>query len=145
MEFWRIISSAVVGTTVMTIFSYVMAGLNDNQFKEPQLLNKLLDSSKNISVHFHDHNAAGWFIHYAIGAVFIILFSLIWNFTGIAVSWFSAAGFGFVAGIIGVIGWESMFNFNAAPPDIQLKKFFVQLLIAHVIFALAAFIVYRLW
>ncbi len=145
MEFWRIICAAVVGTGFMTIFSYIMANVKHNQFKEPELLNKLLDSSTTVSADFGRNNIAGWLIHFSIGVTFVIVFSLLWNFTIIDPSWFTAAVFGFGAGIIGILGWEIMFKLNAAPPDVHLKKFFVQLLFAHVIFALSAFWVYQLF
>ncbi|MGB7785231.1 MAG: hypothetical protein WBL27_03935 [Salinimicrobium sp.] len=145
MEFWKIFFSSVAGTAAMTVFSYIMANIKNDQFKEPELLNKLLDSSTMISGNFSKNNVAGWLIHFSIGFAFIFLFSLLWNFTALDPSWLTAAGFGFVAGIIGVLGWETMFKLNSAPPDIQLKKFFVQLLFAHVIFALAAFLVYGWW
>jgi len=144
MEFWRIIFAAVTGTAVMTLFSYVMAQIKDDQFREPQLLNALLDSSKSISAHSGRKNVAGWLLHFFIGIAFVFLFSLVWNYSSIRPSWLSAAGFGFIAGIIGILGWETMFKLNPAPPDIQLKKFFVQLLIAHIIFALGAFAIYRI-
>lgn len=142
MDFIRIISSALAGTTAMTLFTYVVAEVRNNQFKEPQLLNSLLSSAKSIPGVYNKRSIVGWILHYCVGTFFILCFSVLWNFTTLSPSWTTATVLGIAAGILGIFGWQVMFSLNQDPPEIKLNKFYIQLLVAHVIFSLGAFIVY---
>ena len=143
MEFLRMLSAAFAGTAVMTVFSYIVAEIMNTQFREPQLLNRLLSSSKMIKGKFRKSSLAGWLIHYSIGTMFVLCFAILWDYTQIGIGWTSATIFGFCAGIVGILGWKTMFTLNSDPPEILLKDFSVQLIIAHIIFALGAFVFYR--
>ncbi|MGA9324511.1 MAG: hypothetical protein WBV11_03565 [Salegentibacter sp.] len=145
MEVIKIILAAITGTSVMTIFSYIMAYIKNDQFKEPQLLNILINNSETIPLKYSKTGPVGWIAHYVIGTLMYLSFALLWNFTELDVSWISAAFLGIGAGIIGIAGWHLMFYLNARPPEVNLNGFSIQLMIAHLIFSLSGFLVYFYW
>ena len=130
---------AAVATAAMTTFSYVMTRKKEKQFREPELLNDLISGSTTFHLQVSKENILGWVAHFAIGVAFTVLFWLLctWNILDIGV--LSALIFGVAAGLTGIASWHLMFFLNENPPDIPLKDFSLQLMIAHVIFA--AFVV----
>jgi hypothetical protein len=64
------VSSAAAGTTMMTLFSYLVSLAADKNFSEPEHLGTLMHrlvpgSSKKMT------QAAGWGAHYAVGLLFV--------------------------------------------------------------------------
>ena len=145
MEVIKIVLAAITGTSVMTIFSYIMAYIKNDQFKEPQLLNILINNSETIPLKCSKTGPVGWIAHYVIGTIMFLSFALLWNFTELDVSWISATFLGIGAGIICIAGWHLMFYFNARPPEVNLNGFSIQLMIVHLIFSLSGFLVYFYW
>ncbi len=145
MHLFLILLSGFAATSLMTAFSYLMANLKKNQFREPELLNILLSRARSTSLKIPKNHPTGWLIHYIIGCLFVLIFHLLWKFTEIPVSLWSGAGLGFVAGIFGISGWVVFFNTNANPPRIDFRNFYIQLLVAHVLFGITAAAVYLLW
>ena len=143
MDFIRIILATLLGTTLMTIFSYLISNLFNKLYKEPILLNYLLhylginmrDSAKRIS---------GWVIHYIIGFVFVIGYDLLWQYK-IQFSWLSGIIFGMISGIIGIISWMLMFKVPDDKPKIDYKGYYIQLFFAHIIFAIGVVIIYKIY
>lgn len=133
-----IITGAVVATSLMTLFSYTLSALTKEQFREPELLNFLLTRSALIPVKVARKSWAGWVIHYLVGTLFIIVFDLIWNMKILEPTILSGAYLGFLAGIIGITGWKVFFLLSPDPPKIDFKRFYLQLLVGHVIFGLGA-------
>ena len=143
MDFIRIILATLLGTTLMTIFSYLISNLFNKLYKEPILLNYLLhylginmrDSAKRIS---------GWVIHYIIGFVFVVGYDLLWQYK-IQFSWLSGIIFGMISGIIGIISWMLMFKVPDDKPKIDYKGYYIQLFFAHIIFAIGVVIIYKIY
>lgn len=142
MQFLQIFIVSVTATSVMTTFSYVMATIKKSQFEEPEILNKLIDSDENIPLHISKNNILGWFIHYFLGFAFVAIFYFCWSILNIAPTLLSGLLLGAGAGIIGIGGWRILFYLNSNPPDIYPWKFFLQLLIAHIIFGIIATYIY---
>jgi riboflavin transporter FmnP len=140
-----ILAAGFAATSLMTVFSYLVANWRKSQFREPELLNMLLSRASLTSLKIPKNHIAGWLIHFAIGFLFVLIFDLIWRYSELEVSLLSGAGLGFIAGIIGIIGWNVFFKLNSNPPQIDFKDFYIQLLIAHVIFGVTAATVYLMW
>jgi hypothetical protein len=79
-----------------------------------------------------------------VGWCFIAAFAGAYNWFGLSLDFVTAAASGIVAGIIAIVAWQVMFALNPDPPSIKLKSFYIQLLIAHIIFGLVAYYSY-LW
>lgn len=138
----QIILSVLVGTSLMTLFSYLMTYEVKEQFKEPQLLNKLLNRSDIFDI--DNSRFSGWLIHYGMGALFVIVYHFIWKFSPIDPSLLSGAIFGFVSGFIGITGWFFVFRTHHNPPDIDVGDYFTHLIVAHIIFGAGAYAGYVL-
>lgn len=132
-----ILLSALIGTTLMTLFSYSFSYIFNKQFKEPLLLNKLL----NRSAWFREdsiNRTAGWILHYAVGIGFVMIYYLLWNFAGVSPTLFNGSLLGFISGVFGVGVWWIIFNTHHHTPAIDKSGFFLHLIIAHIIFGIGA-------
>lgn len=142
MEFNIIFVSGLIATSLMTLFSYLAAKLTSHQFREPQLLNVLLQRSPAIWFNPKTTGITGWLIHYSIGFLFAVILAIIWKRTFIDPSLTSGALLGFLLGFIGIAGWKLFFYLSPEPPDIKFQKFYFQLIIAHIIFGIGAVLPY---
>ncbi|PRX39287.1 hypothetical protein [Salegentibacter salegens] len=142
MDVFSILASGFVATTVMTVFSYLFSNFKAKQFREPELLNTLISRSKMISLKPSKNHFFGWIIHFIIGWIFVFIFCLIWEFTNFSVGIISGALLGFIAGIVGIVGWKVMFKLNRNPPEIDFSQFYHQLIIAHILFGISAAVVF---
>ncbi|KDN55663.1 hypothetical protein [Flavobacterium seoulense] len=147
MDFYTLIQigiSSIVATSVMTIFSYLVSASFRELYKEPVLLSYCI-SSFNISLSDKVKRILSWLIHYGIGFMFVLGYHLIWEYRIIEKSWLSALILGIISGIIGIASWLSIFKISKYEPNIDFKGYYLQLFIAHVLFALAALPVYNLF
>lgn len=142
MGVYNILISGLVATTEMTLFSYVVSNFKSKQFREPELLNSLISSSEFIELKPSKNHLLGWIIHYLIGWFFVLVFSLIWEYTQFSATITSGAILGLAAGIIGIFSWKIFFKLNQNPPEIDFSQFYIQLIIAHILFGISAAIVY---
>lgn len=133
---FQIVLGWIIGASLMTLFSYLAAVTFDKLFKEPVLLNILIKRAQFAKGHIHW--LAGWVIHYGMGAIFVIIYYLLWEFTAIDPSYLSGAAFGLASGIIGVTGWSIIFNIHEHQPDIDFTKYYLHLILAHIIFGIGA-------
>lgn len=142
MNLLLIFLGGLIATSLMTLFSYIWSGIYASKFKEPQLLNLLIQSSTTLKLNPGKRNVTGWIIHYIIGWFFVLCFDIIWRNTSLEPSFGNGALLGAIAGLIGISGWKIFFKLNANPPDIKFGEFYFQLFIAHIIFGLGAAVAY---
>ena len=140
MELIQVIIAGITGTILMTAFSFIMARVKSQQFKEPKLLNMLLRRSTFDQRAHADNSLLGWVLHFAIGIILMILFYILHLTFSFNITFLSIISYGIFAGILAILSWHIMFLISSPPPDISLKEFYIQLLIAHILFALGAFI-----
>lgn len=131
---YAILLSGIVATTTMTIFSHLVSQIRNREFNEAQLLNKFIDNTKGLPEIPNENALLGWFLHYGIGIVFAawmycLFISSEWQPT----LWLGAV-LGLIAGMVGAVGWLSLFAFHPNAPETDLKEFLIQLLMAHCIF-----------
>ena len=143
MDVIRIILATLVGTTLMTAFSYLISNAFNKLYKEPVLLNYLLQFLE-INMSDNVKKLAGWAIHYIIGLLFVVIYDILWQYV-IDFSWLSGIIFGMISGIIGIISWIFMFKIPNDQLNIDYKGYYTQLFFAHIIFALGVVIVYKLY
>lgn len=140
MEFLQVIIAGISGTILMTAFSYIIARVKSQQFKEPKLLNMILRRSTFDKMNPTNNSVMGWVLHFSIGVLLMTLFYLLHLTFSFKISFFSIFIYGIFAGILSILSWHLMFLISPNSPDISLKEFYIQLLIAHIFFALGAFI-----
>ena len=143
MDTNKILISAIVGTSAMTLFSYLVSESKNKNFREPEVLGQLVNRLPN-SGSKESAQMAGWGMHYAIGILFVAIYNQLWKQTKVEPSMTSGTLLGAASGVVGVMGWKLMFEGHPNPPAKNLKPFFGHLLLAHVVFALSSAITYKL-
>lgn len=138
-----IIISAFTGTTFMTITSYFLTYIFNTQFKEPVILCELLENTAWAGSGFFNV-VAGWLLHYGAGIGFVIIYYLLWNFSGVQPSFLNGGLLGLASGFFGVGVWWTVFKTHQNPPSINLNGYFIHLVGVHIIFGLGAAFGYRL-
>ncbi|HEX8561538.1 MAG TPA: hypothetical protein VF676_01045 [Flavobacterium sp.] len=144
MDALRIGIAAFSATNVMTTFSYLLSVTYGSLFKEPVLLNFILDQM-GFSIRTKWKGFTGWLAHYCIGLLFVISYDFLWAHGGVPFGWVSGIGFGIISGFIGILGWRLMFRLPDQKPDVPLNDYYGQLFFAHIIFAGAVVVAYKIY
>jgi len=139
----RILSGAMIGTSFMTLFSYIASGITNRHFKEPVLLNQLLRYFRYCKT-LKESSLAGWIVHYSIGTLFLISSHFIWRSTSAGPGLPSGSLHGLMYGLTGIAGWHLIFKLHPNPPSIELNRYYLHLLAAHIIYGGGAAAGYRL-
>lgn len=143
MQTGKILISAIVGTSAMTIFSYLVSESKNQSFREPEIVRQLINRlSESSSKEFSQ--IAGWGAHYAIGLLFVVIFNELWERTKVKPSITSGALLGAGSGLTGIMGWKMMYEAHPNPPSKNLKKYFGHLMLAHVVFGVFSALTYKL-
>ncbi|QDO95224.1 hypothetical protein FNB79_15000 [Formosa sediminum] len=126
-----------IAVLLMTLFSYIISLFYKANFSEPYLLKYLVNHSKFIN----KSNFGlwiGWCLHFTIGLVFLCGYFLLKNSIPVDSELVYALGFGCIAGVCGVLGWELMFSIHQNPPKLPKLLYYIQLIGAHIVFSLTA-------
>jgi len=142
MIYFRIFLSTLTGTSLMTLFSYVMSDMRRKQFREPVLLNKLLYRTYVLRIP-SDH-PAGWIIHYGVGLLFNILYWIVIDYHGYRPGLFLFVVLGAISGILGCLVWEVTFQLHPDSPRTNFREFYGQLFFAHVLFGFGSWLPYTI-
>ena len=142
MQTGKILISALVATSAMTVFSYLVSESKNKNFREPELLGVLIKRLP-ISVSKESAQLSGWSMHYTIGILFVVFYSELWERTKAKPSLATGTLLGAGSGVIGVTGWNLMFEGHPNPPAKNLKPFFGHLMLAHVVFGIFSAITYK--
>ncbi|MBF4465143.1 hypothetical protein [Flavobacterium sp. LC2016-12] len=140
---FQIIIVAIAATSTMTLFSYAASARYREVYKEPLLLTYLMHNFK-INLSNASKNILGWMIHYGIGVFFVIVYHYFWASNIFQLSILHALILGIASGIIGIISWMIFFKISHFQQRIDFRGFYIQLFIAHIIFALTATAVYAI-
>lgn len=134
MNLLRIGLAAVCGTTLMTAFSYIVSGIRQKQFREPELLNGLVARADFLDFSPSKEHPTGWLLHYKVGLMFSIIYDLIWRNSKVSPTTKSSLIMGAFSGVFGIMVWNLIFKLHPNPPKTKLNEFNLQLLIAHLVF-----------
>lgn len=137
--------SSIISTTLMTVFSYGLAGMLKEQFREPELLNMLAIRLHLLRTTSAKNHPLGWIIHYAVGLLFICLIEWIRSLLHANVSALYYIVCGAVCGLTGIAIWFFTFKVHPNPPKLDVKAFYIQLFFAHIVFGLGAWTTAQLW
>ncbi|TDO97040.1 hypothetical protein [Flavobacterium sp. 245] len=140
----QILISSIAATSVMTLFSYAVSASAREVYKEPVLLTYIL-TALHLEISPNFKTILGWFLHYLIGLFFVVGYHILWLNEFLEISWLASILLGVISGIIGIISWIILFEIIPQKPNIDFKGYYLQLFIAHIIFAITVFIVYKLF
>jgi len=132
MKTSRMIAASLAGTTLMTAFSELMSKAKGSNYNEAEILGELLN--RIIPLSKTQARLAGWVAHYGVGVVFAALYNLYLKQTNFKATSFSGSIYGFLSGVAGVGVWKGTFKMHPNPPGVDLKTYYPQLVIAHIIF-----------
>lgn len=145
MKTSKILLAGVVGTTFMTLYSYLVSKKEKQQYVEPVLLNKLINSSEALpEIRDTKTHPAGWLAHYGVGILFVIAYWILWRRALHSPGFVKALFIGSASGVIAIAAWKIMFAANSNPPRNYRYGYFRQLFIAHIIFSAFALASYKL-
>jgi hypothetical protein len=133
---------SIVATTIMTLFSYGYSVLRQKKYKEPQLLNQLLQRAWIIRVSSND--PIGWAIHYVVGWLFIVLYLYILRTNDFHASLSFFVLCGIFSGFLGAAVWALVFRMHPNPPRIKLPEYLGMILVAHAAFGAGAYLGWEL-
>lgn len=144
MKFIQLLSILGISVGVMTVFTYIVSALWDKRFGQPELLTQLVNSSKLMKGSKPQGKWIGWVLHYAFGGVFLFGYVYLRALFELPVTFLWGLGYGCFAGILGILGWMSLFKFHHDPPFVDRNAFYTQLFLAHIIFSLTLSLLYLL-
>ncbi|MAS70047.1 MULTISPECIES: hypothetical protein [Zunongwangia] len=128
----------IIGTTMMTIFSFIYSYITNYSFNEPNLLNYVLVTSEFLFLRrLGEQQIIGWIFHYLIGIAFAYLY-----YKGIDIYDFDSTLpngvlYGIILSVLGISGWACLLFKNFPIPDIYFKGFFFHLILAHLVYGLS--------
>lgn len=134
--------SAMMATSVMTLFSWVYALIFKNNAREPELLGKLIRRMRP-GTSKRNARAAGWVAHYGVGLLFAELYGQIWERTALNPDVRTGLVFGGLSGIAAILIWKFTLTIHPLPPAVNFAKFAINLFLAHLIYGLAAALSYQ--
>lgn len=138
-----ILVAGITGTTFMTAFSYLVSAMDNENYSEPERLGQL---AQNLLPMLNDEEKqlTGWAAHYAVGLLFALAYVELWSRKKIRSSIKRNLILGGISGIIAVAIWKTTFKLHPLPPTLSFNKYYLQLVPAHVVFAVFAGIGYQL-
>src|SRR6476620_223511 len=143
MDILKIMIAAFSATNLMTTFSYLMSMHYNSLFKEPVMLNYLLDQM-GLTPKGKWKPISGWLAHYFIGLLFVFSYAALWKYTDIEFGWVSGILFGAFSAVIGILAWQLIYMLPDKKPAAPLKDYYIQLSVAHLIFACAVVAAFKL-
>ena len=137
----RTMSAAVLGTSAMTLYSYFLSGTKNRNFREPENLSILL--RRTAPVGEREAEAICWTAHYTVGLLFVLVYEEFYASTQLRPGIRSGLTLGFFTGLFAILVWKMVFDLHPRPPQKDFKKYYGQLLVAHIIFGLVSTMVYK--
>ena len=144
MNFLKIMIAAFSATNIMTSFSYLISISFKKLFKEPVMLNFILEGA-GITLKGRWKKISGWLAHYLIGLAFVLVYEAIWHYTIVPFGFISGIVFGIISGFVGISCWRLIYRLPDSNPHIPSKEYAVQLFFGHVIFAVAVVVAFKIF
>lgn len=140
MKAINLIKAATAGTTWMTLYMNASTHIFKKQMKVIRVLGSLLTNKTKEGGKIDDTlkvKSIGTLAHYSVGLLFTYSYHLLWKNTSIKPTLKTGAALGLFSGFIGITTWETFIALHPNSPKISRKYYFLNLIIAHVIFGIA--------
>ncbi|MCO6149645.1 hypothetical protein [Flavobacterium sp. NRK1] len=143
MNLLKLAIAAFSATNLMTTFSYLLSASYKKLFKEPVMMNFILEGI-GINLKGKLHKIGGWIAHYVIGFFLVIVYESIWRYTPVRFGMLSGLIFGICTGLFGIFCWRAIYS-TSIHEDVSPKSYYIQLFFGHIIFAIAVVIAFRIF
>jgi hypothetical protein len=140
MKTGNILLATLAGTASMTLFSYLISNKKNKDFKEPQLLGKMVYRAVP-EIKKDESKVAGWILHVGAGLFFVLAYKLLLDNTKLKSNVPEGVLLGFANGAVAVAIWKATFSLHPDPPEIHFKDFYGHLVITHVFFCVPALLI----
>ena len=137
----KAVTAGTVGTTAMTAFSYMLSQQKDRNFREPRLLAGMME--KLTTLNKDEATKIGWLVHYSVGIFFALVYQSLVEKRLIQANVKSGLVIGGITGLFGVAIWHLTRSLHPKPPRTNYRKFYGQLVVAHIIFGTITIILLR--
>lgn len=135
------VMAGISGTTFMTLFSYLISLAEKENFSEPERLGQL--AGRLIpKLDRQQQQALGWLGHYGVGLLFAIVYVELWRRNVLKPDIRTSLWLGGLSGILAVAVWKTTFKLHPLPPALNFSKYYLQLVPAHIVFAVFAAVGY---
>jgi hypothetical protein len=132
MNLKRSIAGGIGGTTIMTLFSYMVSRAAKKNFIEPVILSQLLNRITPVGK--RNSRIIGWTSHYIVGILFDAIYEEYLELKETKPTLANTFLLGSLSGLAGIAIWHATFTAHPNPPGVDLKNYYKQLFIAHIIF-----------
>lgn len=136
----KTVIGGLAGTAAMSAFSYAVSKEKRENFLEPNILGKMIYKALP-KVGEKKAQVMGWILHTMAGLVFSQAYKkmLVGKPT-----FLKGMLYGGTSGIPAVMLWNTLIELHPNPPkDVDKKKYFGHLLLAHIVFGGISFLFYR--
>lgn len=141
----KILIAGIVGTSFMTLYSYLKGEKENEKYVEPELLNELIDNSGNLpEIQNEKTHPAGWGLHYGAGIAFVGTYWLLWEKVLKKPTLSKVLSVGALSGVAGIGIWQTLFSIHDNPPKNNRRGYYKQLFEAHIVFSAFALASYKL-
>jgi hypothetical protein len=124
--------SGAIGTTCMTIFSVVSSEKKNRQFREHEILAKLLEV---FPIDKTNRVALAWLGHFGMGMGFNTINQALLKSINKRPTFLNGLLLGAANGLVGIAVWKAIFALHPSPPKINLNRYLAHLMLAHLVFA----------
>ena len=144
MKLNTIICTGVIATSAMTLYSYVLSAIRDKDFSEPETLGELV--RKLVPIIKKKYTViTGWSAHYLVGIIFAICYIYLWEKKKIKPTVENGLLIGGISGLVAIAVWKTVIAMHPNPPARDYKRYYLQLLPAHLVFGVAASLAYSFY
>ncbi|HEX8021905.1 hypothetical protein [Mucilaginibacter sp.] len=143
MKAKEILAGGITGTTFMTLFSYLVSLADGENFSEPERLGQLVGRLVP-KLDKQQSQALGWLGHYGVGLLFALVYVELWRRGKLKPDLKTNLWLGGLSGLLAVAVWKTTFKMHPLPPSLSFSKYYLQLIPAHVVFAVFAGIGYQI-
>lgn len=143
MNLLKIFIAAFSATNIMTTFSYLLSSTYKRLFKEPVMMNFVLEG---VGIHLKGrwHKIGSWIAHYIIGFAIVLSYEAIWRYTAVKFGFVSGLIMGVITGLIGIMCWRTIY-LTSIHEDVSRRSYYIQLFFGHIIFACAVVIAFKIF
>jgi len=134
MKAAKVTLSGLTGTSLMTLFSYLVSQSKDRNFKEPERLAELMERLSP-SIDKGTAVPAGWAAHYGMGMAWAFVHAFLFQ-KGVKTNLKNTFILGALSGAAGVLIWRLTFKLHPNPPQIHFNRYAGHLILAHIIYTI---------
>lgn len=131
------IVAGLAGTAVMTVLMYLAPRMGMPGMDMPKMLGTMFITREETAT------AVGLVIHFMMGAIFAVIYALLWSLGVGSATWWWGLIFGAVHGLIAAGMMPIMLRMHPRPPEMSFGPVMIAgVLMAHLVYGLVVALVY---